>query len=179
MNRLFLLLAFSVATLGLSAQQRAVYAEVNGASNRLSVNFDSRLSAKSKWGYNVGLGYSNNLIDNSNLSKQRFFSLPLRMYYLFGKKNHSFETSIGVVPGFYSARETYAYTSNGLNQTSKAGINDYTVFLNYLTCNLGYRYQNHNGFILRAGLALNAIQSNHRDTELWGFQPFLALGYSF
>ena len=32
MNRLFLLLAFSMAALGLSAQQRAVYGEFNGAS---------------------------------------------------------------------------------------------------------------------------------------------------
>ena len=60
MNKFFLLLAFSMAALGLSAQQRAVYAEINGASNQLSVNFDSRLSANSRWGYNVGFGYSNN-----------------------------------------------------------------------------------------------------------------------
>ena len=50
MNRLFLLLAFSMAALGLSAQQRAVYGEFNGASFGYSVHFDSRLSAKSKWG---------------------------------------------------------------------------------------------------------------------------------
>lgn len=177
MNRFFLLLAFSMAALGLSAQQRAVYAEINGASNQLSVNFDSRLSANSRWGYNVGFGYSNNTFESFNISQQRHFTLPLRMYYLFGKKNHSFETSMGVVPGFYSERKTESYTNNETKSINKVG--NTTEFLHYFTCNLGYRYQTPNGFILRAGLVMNSIQRGKDDTEIWGFQPFLALGYSF
>ena len=43
MNRLLVLLVFSLTILGVAAQQRAVYTEVNGASNGFSFNFDSRL----------------------------------------------------------------------------------------------------------------------------------------
>ena len=57
MNRL-LLFALSLTTLGAAAQQRAVYTEVNGASNGFSFSFDSRLAPRSHWGYDVGLGFS-------------------------------------------------------------------------------------------------------------------------
>lgn len=180
MNRLFLLLAFSIAALGLSAQQRAVYGEFNGASFGYSVHFDSRLSAKSKWGYNVGLGYANNLSDNPHLTQQRLYSLPLRMYYLVGKKNHFFESGIGVVPSFYNSRETYSITTTDSNPSvSKFHTSKSTVFLSYTTFTLAYRYQNANGFIVRAGLTANGIQRSQNNTEMWGFLPFAAIGYSF
>ncbi len=180
MNKFFLLLAFSMAALGMSAQQRAVYGEFNGASIGYSVHFDSRLSAKSKWGYNVGLGYANNVLDNPHLTQQHLYSLPLRMYYLVGKKNHFFESGIGVVPCFYHSRATYSTTDNQTNPAiSKFIKSSSTDFLNYVTLSLAYRYQNSNGFIVRTGLTVNGVQHSANKTEMWGFQPFVAVGYSF
>lgn len=180
MNKVFLLLAFSMAALGVSAQQRAVYGEFNGASFGYSVHFDSRLSPKSKWGYNVGLGYANNVLDNPHLTQQRLYSLPLRMYYLVGKKNHFFESGIGVVPCFFHTRATYSSTNTQTNPAISQFIkSSSTDFVNYVTLSLAYRYQNSNGFIVRAGLTANGVQHSDSKTEMWGFQPFVAVGYSF
>ena len=54
-----------------------------------------------------------------------------------------------------------------------------TDFVNYVTLSLAYRYQNSNGFIVRAGLTANGVQHSDSKTEMWGFQPFVAVGYSF
>ena len=75
MNRLLVLLVFSLTILGAAAQQRAVYTEVNGASNGFSFNFDSRLAPRSHWGFDVGLGYSNNTYTQSLFSFSRVFAL--------------------------------------------------------------------------------------------------------
>ena len=173
MNRFLFLIIFSLATLGVSAQQRAVYVEVNGASNGFSANYDSRLAPNSHWGYDVGLGHSIDTYGSSYRYGLSHVSMPLRMYYLTGKRAHHFEIGAGVVPGFlrYTERISRIDEEKQYHIESKR-----KQFCYYLTLNMGYRYQMTRGLVLRTGLCINAHDRENTDNVL---QPYVAIGYSF
>lgn len=173
MNKFLFLLLFLFSTLGVSAQQRAVFAELNGASNGLSLNYDSRLAPDSHWGYNVGLGYSNYTYDYYYSPLINHVSLPLRMYYLTGKGKHHFEIGAGVVPGFtyYTENLDIDEKDRQVSQTTER-----TQFRYYFTLNLGYRFQMTRGLLLSTGFCMNAHDSNR---NYWGLAPYLSLGYAF
>lgn len=172
MNRL-LLFALSLTSLGAAAQQRAVYTEVNGASNGFSFSFDSRLAPRSHWGYDVGLGYSDKTYFTENRYSIAHVSLPLRMYYLTGRKYHFFESGIGVVPGFAQYTEQYVSKEETRMRYVRANIKQFRY---YLTLNMGYRFQMPQGVILRTGFCINAHDRENADNVI---QPYISLGYSF
>lgn len=176
MNRLFLLFVFAFAALGVAAQQRGVYAEWYGASNGLSANFDSRLAPYSHWGFNAGFGYSNDTYSEYHRYSLYHLSMPLRLYYLTGKRNHHFEIGAGVVPGFVHYTERSSIIEEQRKEHFEA---DYSQFRYYFTMNMGYCYQMPHGFLLRTGLCLNAYDRGNNDGILGNMQPYLALGYSF
>ena len=173
MNRLLVLLVFSLTILGAAAQQRAVYTEVNGASNGFSFNFDSRLAPRSHWGFDVGLGYSNNTYASPNRYSLSHVSLPLCMDYLAGKMEHFIESGIGVVPGFTQYTEKYATQEESRMRYVQADVKQFRY---YLTLNMGYRLQMSHGLIFRTGLCINA---HDRENDDYVIQPYIALGYSF
>ena len=152
MNRFLFLIIFSLATLGVSAQQ---------------------LAPNSHWGYDVGLGHSIDTYGSSYRYELSHVSLPLRMYYLTGKRAHHFEIGAGVVPGFlrYTERISRIDEENQYHIESKR-----KQFCYYLTLNMGYRYQMTRGLVLRTGLCINAHDRENTDNVL---QPYVAIGYSF
>lgn len=177
MNRFLLLFSFALTALGVSAQKRTVFTELGGAANGISANFDSRLAPNSHWGYNVGLGYSNDNYSNYYRYSLVHLSLPVRMYYLVGKSRHHFELGAGVVSGVVQYSEKHRLNEPQSQSFLEA---DRKQFRYYFTTNLGYRFQPKQGLLLRVGLSVNACEYYDDYHRYFGIvRPYLSLGYAF
>lgn len=64
--------------------RRAVYAEFAGGSMVLGINYDSRFTEDSRWGYRVGLAYGEEL------------NVPLEINYLVGRRETKNKLDLGV-----------------------------------------------------------------------------------
>lgn len=138
----------------------SVYFELLGNGGFYSINYDSRFSKKRDGlGGRVGLSYAAESGDS-------FFSMPVGINYLAGKKGHYFEAGAGIT--YYSAN-IYLLDNVG---DSENGENTTGVFGN-LT--FGYRKQPiDGGFSLRAGVS--PIITKNSFIPYW---PYVSFGYTF
>lgn len=145
----------------------SVYFELLGNGGFYSVNYDTRFSKRRDgFGGRVGLSYAAQSSDDYYNYKQNFFSLPIGINYLAGKKGHYFETGAGIT---YYSGNLFLLDDVG---NSENGENTRGVFGN-LT--FGYRKQPiDGGFTFRAGVA--PIITKNSFIPYW---PYVSFGYAF
>lgn len=136
----------------------AVYGELGGK-GYLSINTDFSISGNSRLGF--GLTYLDYDLDNPNnpeeLDSETWLSPGIMYYHLKGRDNHYFELGLGIS---ISPMPWKNYSKND-SATSLHGC-------------IGYRYQNPNGLLFRAGFT-PFYRFNWAALPLGG----ISLGYSW
>lgn len=160
----------STITLQASAQQKTsvsdsvslkraqnVYFELLGNGGAYSFNYDSRFGRRQDGlGGRIGLSYFAGGGDN-------FFSAPLVLNYLAGKKGRYFETGAGIT--VYSANISPIFEDTDEDTTTNI----------FGTLTFGYRSQPlDGGFMFRAGVS--PIITRDAFVPYW---PYVSFGYSF
>lgn len=159
-------------------QYRSIYAELFGPS-LVDLSFDSRFKRGCKWGYRVGIGYSE-ISDISGLDARYLVTFPLEVNAIFGRKYHFFEVGAGFAPTV--ARNYYRchnFTYEGI-RVCHDGIDHKmikSVFVWRVPFELGYRYQRRSGFMLRAGVT--PFLQGEKDWCGFWICPYISFGYTF
>ncbi len=119
---------------------RSINFELLGVYNFVGVSFDSRFNETSKFGYKVGIGYGFAHEDKKGVlwtphvgllikkPLNQAISVPLNVYYLFGRDRHFFEFGAGVTP-YLMNYISYTYNMGELfsiSATNKWGFGYYT-----------------------------------------------------
>ena len=137
---------------------QAVYFQLGGSGPYLSANYDRRFGKRLDGaGFAVGIGYFGD-------SYESYFSIPVSINYLIGRKTHFVEMAGGAT--FMS--ETYEdWYGSGENYTD-----NYMIY----HLNLGYRHQPATGgFFLRGGFSPLFFQND----EGFVMSFYLGFGYNF
>ena len=94
--------------------RRAVFAEFAGASMIVGVNFDSRFTEDSRWGYRIGLAYGDE------------FNVPLEVNYLVGRRETRNKLDLGVGVNFACSEKgelgDFAFLNIGYRFQPKNGM---------------------------------------------------------
>ena len=145
----------TTSTGAFSGHKKYVFLEFIGNSPLVSANFDIRLKPDRNDGFGLraGAGFANN-----------YFSLPLTLNYIIGKKRSGFETGIGLTPLIkfsegYTGYDGYKY-QGGKNVVATGFIS------------AGYRLQSYNGFMFRSNVSVFLEPEN-----IWAPWPGISVGY--
>ncbi|MEJ6982004.1 outer membrane beta-barrel protein [Pedobacter sp. P351] len=130
--------------------RKSLFFEGLGNGLGLTGNFDIRLKPDRNDGFGVSAG--------AGMAGNSEFTLPVGVNYIVGKRRSGIEMGLGLTPMINLRR-------NGYNESA---------FRVATLLNMGYRFQSHNGLMLRA--SGSAVYLNRSI-----FVPFpgLAIGYSF
>lgn len=94
--------------------RKAVYAEFFGGSMGVGVNFDSRFTEDSRWGYRAGLAYGEEI------------NVPLEINYLVGRRETKNKLELGVGVNLPCSKEgdfgTFAFLNIGYRFQSRNGL---------------------------------------------------------
>ena len=187
------LLVFGVTT-GVFAQERknSLYGELAGASNGVGVNFESRFSKTSPFGWRVGLawGYGESDFAFGDSESLRAYTVPLGVNWLIGKGRSKFELGAGVSLGLYNLhRKSYDYQLKGYVEASDGTKIPYyegvphtdksNKFGYFLFGDIGYRHVSRKGFLFRAGISPSFNFDDSHGVSKVFFFPYLGFGYSF
>lgn len=171
-----------------SQHSHNVYVELFGGSDFLSVNYDTRFSGSTIFGWRAGVGFSAMLFD----SEDKWFtgehhvgvSVPLGVNAIFGKHASKFEVGIRVTPGLYTWQDDYYWLEG-----SESGPNDWVVYSEadrkyQFGCSfgidVGYRLQRPNGFNFRIGLSPNiSVNAKCVSFSVLSAYPYISFGYTF
>lgn len=161
---------------------RFVNLELLGVYNLVGVSFDSRFNESSKFGYKIGMGYgyedSNNWQgwsiemggDNArfrtapvgylrNLLMNQVVSVPMNIYYLFGKNNSYFELGAGLSPYFADFK-----------------LNHFDGFNYYGFLQTAYRYEREK-LVFSIGIDIPFKTPGSDFEQTIGLYPKLSIGY--
>lgn len=165
-------------------RQQNVYVDLFDSSNVVSVNYDSRFSNTSVFGWRIGVGYSRSGFNHPN--RYAFFpdyrpgvSLPLGINALFGKHSSKFEVGVGITPSLAAFRESvtvrdeYSELIYDVGPTSWCGACAFGI-------DMGYRLQRDNGFMFRIGIS-PYLDVNETCVSMHGLSlvPYLGFGWTF
>lgn len=161
-----------------------IFVEFFGESNNISVNYDTRFTSNSAFGWRVGLGWSFSSFKCEKGSNYRpGISLPIGVNALFGSQPNMFEVGLDISPGIYAFRESKTIIEE---ETSVLGKyhKDYGPTKWRAGCSLsldiGYRLQRQKGFNFRVGISPTiSINSDHMFIHFMSLIPYLSFGYSF
>jgi hypothetical protein len=189
MRKLIIILLTS-GLFGLANAQtpRSINVELLGVYNLVGVSFDSRFSAKSNFGYKIGIGYGYEKSESSRgwmygfggdndvafrtspigflrgLCMKNAISLPLNIYYLTGKKRSHFEIGLGITPYYADFHPYYQ--------------GDYTGFCYYAFLQPAYRYEGKK-MIFSAGIDIPFKTPGSDFEQAIGLYPKISVGYRF
>ncbi|MFT3679100.1 MAG: hypothetical protein QM791_02435 [Ferruginibacter sp.] len=131
---------------------QAVYAQAGGSSPLVGIHYDRRFSkSPGGAGFTVGFGYYGGF-------SSAIVSVPVSVNYLFGKEKHFAELAAGA---------TYISLNKDFFESDKSAGG---VFGHV---NMGYRFQQGNGFFLRAGYSPLFTTSSFMSSA------YIGLGYAF
>ncbi len=146
-----------------------VYFELFGNGIIYSLNYDTRFSKRHDGlGGRVGIGFFAQNGDN-------FFSAPVVLNYLAGKKGKYFEVGAGI--SYYSVKTSGSFIFVDNNNPGGSYNNSNSSSLNgvYGTMTFGYRSQPEDGgFCFRAGVS--PIITSNSFAPYW---PYFSFGYTF
>lgn len=144
-------------------QARSFYVEAGGP-GFISANYDFRFNkTRNGWGMRAGLGYFGADGDN-------FFTVPLQVNYLIGKRGHYFETGAGISYIRNSYEQYVNWHGSGYYATEPVVDNHILGSLTF-----GYRKQPvDGGFMFRVGLSPILY-----DGDFIPYLPYISFGYSF
>lgn len=161
--------ADSLENVYLNTKAKNVYFELFGPGLVYSLNYDTRFgNRRDGLGARAGIAY---YADDS----EKFFTVPVVLNYLLGKKGKYFEVGAGVT--FYTAQSDFIFFNSNYNYDPVTGYyngrrSDSGIFG---TLNFGYRYQPiDGGFAFRTGVS-QLIHSN----QFIPFWPYVSFGYTF
>lgn len=159
-----------VPALGQTDHGYNFYGQFIGNSTGFGVGFDSRFAHSSKFGYSVGLAYTDITWDNYDVGyadgcarwiNSKGLTIPLEVNAIFGKRASKFEIGIGLTAYLIHKDDSKSY-SRWIN-------NEYGVPFGEISSssyksgfrpnvsgsiNLGYRLQRKSGFFMKLGLSL-------------------------
>lgn len=159
-----------------------LYLGLFDSSNIVSVNYDSRISDTSAFGWRAGVGYANSHFNQPK--SHRFFdyrsgvSLPIGINALFGEHIHKFEIGVGVTPSLAAFRESVTddfgdHLTHDVGPTLWRGACAFSI-------DLGYRQQRDNGFMFRAGISpCLDVNGTCVSIHMLSLLPYLSFGYTF
>ena len=156
-----------------SVRNHNIYLELYGASGLLGINYDSRFTPESPFGYRVGIGYFNTTAPFMQLkfdSRYYYVGLPLEVNYLLGKHKSKFEVGLGASLGVMHSE----YLSpSGKKKSDMFGYNCFV--------NVGYRYQRPSGFMLRAGFSPSFTFDKLHGVGrgMYSVLPYVSVGNTF
>jgi len=153
---LFLIISFGVVA---QKRQNAIFIEVKGTGANLTLNYDTRFTAKTNGlGARAGFGYFGDKYDN-------VINIPFEINYLIGKEKHFFETGVGAVWGNYNEKSD---DQKGIGNLYITKLNGWAF-----ATDIGYRYQQYNRLLLR--LNFTPLFTKQKIYPLAG----ISIGYSF
>lgn len=159
-------------------QYKSVYFEIFGPS-LIDLSFDSRFKRGCKWGYRVGIGFSD-ATSFSGLDARYVVTFPLEVNAIFGRNRHFFEVGAGFAPTI--ARNYYRchnYRYEGIRICNDGLVHNKikSVFVWRVPFELGYRYQRRSGFMFRGGIT-PFLQGEKNWCNIW-ITPYVSFGYTF
>ncbi|GGH03270.1 hypothetical protein [Mucilaginibacter phyllosphaerae] len=186
----FLLVALCISCVAVSAQKlpqadsvqnsylnkraKTFFFELFGPGSVYSLNYDTRFKNKQD-----GLGGRAGISFYAD-SETSFFTVPLVVNYLLGKRGKYFEVGAGVTLYTFKSDSYDGFFDNGGSDSYQLGDVSYyrSAKREYGllgTFNFGYRYQPiDGGFSFRAGVS--PVFSTHKVIPYW---PYLSFGYAF
>lgn len=163
-------------------RQQNVYVDLFDSSNVVSINYDSRFTNTSEFGWRVGVGYSASGFNHPD--RYGFFpdyrhgvSLPLGVNALFGEHIHKFEIGVGVTPSLAAFKESVTddfgdHLTHDVGPTLWRGACAFSI-------DLGYRLQRKNGFMFRAGISpCLDVNGTCVSIHMLSLLPYLSFGYT-
>lgn len=152
--------------------RKALFIENHGSGLRYSVNFDTRLKRDVNNGFGVkggigkGMGYKTEVTNNNKPTNRNYFTLPIGVNYIIGKKRHGIEAGIGFT------------VQIALNKVDRTVADFKSILFPY---HIGYRFQpKKQGLVARAAWApfFKRSQSNTNFDHIY-YNTAISLGYSF
>lgn len=183
---LILVVAILAGSYAKAQTPRSINFEVWGVYNLVGISFDSRFNETSRFGYKAGIGYGYEQENEKGtfrtapvgylrgISLNHVISVPLNIYYLFGKNRHFFELGAGVTP-YLMNYISYTYNMGELfsiSATNKWGFGYYTFL------QPAYRYEA-DRWTGSIGLDIPVNTPGAKFTQLIGLYPRLSIGYKF
>lgn len=181
-NKVFLSLLLLVISNAYAYGQasKSISLELGGASTVFGFHYDARFSAYTNWGYRVGLSFLRSKNDDYFGVVTRGingYTIPFAVNYLTGKGKHHFEVGTGFDIGLYRCH-FLDWQDNEVKETRVGSF----VFED-----LGYRYQDSKGLLLRAGLNIsipfvaqiagtNILYAARKTSFVY---PYIGVGYAF
>ena len=195
MKRIFFMIIALVLALDILAQGRkhSVFMELVGASNGVGMNFESRFSDTSSFGWRVGLawgyGESSNFAFGGSESL-RAYTVPIGVNWLIGRGRNQLELGAGVSLGLYNLHSRYyEYQLTGYVETEDGTRIPYyegiphtdngNKFGYFLFGDIGYRHVSRKGFLFRIGISPSFNFDDSHGVSKSFFFPYLGFGYSF
>ena len=150
---------------------RAVYVEFGGSGVLAGLNYDSRFSEHSRWGYRIGVAHTLTKLEEIGVCDGggytlSGFNVPLEINYLVGKKERKSKLDLGTGAnlGYYDKGDEY-------------------IFGHFIFLNVGYRYQPKQGMTFRVGISPKFDFGGNSSIMdyIWitSVVPYLGFGYAF
>lgn len=158
------------------SRNKSLYLELFGPSNLIGISYDSRFTARTAWGYRIGVSYfygeSSSMFSSSS---SHIIFCPVEVNYLIGKKKHKLEIGTGINLGM--SRENANYFDIEKDEMVTEVQRNFAYFF---YSNIGYRFQADNGFQLRIGVNPTfSPEWEHVAKRKPAVLPYVSLGYSF
>lgn len=169
------------------------YLQAFGNSTGLGVGFDTRFTPVSRFGYSVGLAYTDIEWDNDYTGVEpdrhdvwsKGLVVPLEVNGIFGNRASKFEIGIGAAAYFIHREDSRRYEKTVFNDYGRPYGMIYSVSessgfrVNVCgTLSLGYRLQRKSGFFMKLGLTF--LIGDFSCSPIDGMIPLpnLCLGYT-
>ena len=170
---------------------RNIYGEVFGPSGWISAYYEQRFYPGCKFGFRVGIGYSEPTDHPGSAGKQVETDLfgviaPLGLNFITGRDRHKFEAGVNFSPGFFRyhrvdrGKTVYAKYPGGASLQPSWQKREGTTFNMNCAINIGYRYQLPAGFMFRIGWAPALIGiGRYHCISIESWYPYISFGYTF
>lgn len=189
-------------------RQQSIYLELGGASTIVGINYDSRFSEFSHWGWRTGLswGYSESSDFLDGDENTRAYAVPVEINYLLGNQHSHLELGMGVSLGIYNGHyqetewqqidaQTYEKIKDSPDvdvrgfENVSTGVMQYyqgttyqhsrNVFGYYVFGNIGYRHTAKNGFQFRVGVSPSFNFGDSHGVQKPVLYPYISFGKAF
>lgn len=156
-----------------------------GASNIIGVSYEHPLGKTSPLAVRAGLAYG--IIDMSSGWDGGgdwfdYYSVPIEINYLTGKRRNHFELAFGVDLGMFIAEtETYEmkYEEGGGVSITDTGTTRDTYFGYFFFGNIGYRHEGRRHWQFRCGITPSFHFNDLHGVDKALLYPYFSVGYRF